>query len=582
MLDISSNTGACAPAILLAPLQDDIRGLNACVAKEFYVLAGALQAIAGRAGEMAGLSRVATSLAASGESEQVIGTLQQILAGADGVQALAQTSRARLQEILECLEASRAPLSRLSQLPSLLKTVRRLARIQASRLSHSGVDVSSLAADIQNLAERIERDVATIAGELREPTELVTRGVRDLEEAKGEEQQQATDLIQHVRTVLASLRVRAETSRTAAQRMDEQYANIHGATNKIVMSLQSEDIARQRVEHVLEALGQASAALETGGPEADCATVVLLQRSQLLSTRDLLTDSIRCVFESLRSFRPRVEKLTSETAGLASETNQEGQSFAAAIEDGLGAVSTVFGRYSASARTVVSIVDRVVPAIAGVTQVAGELKKIASSLRFVALNARIETSHLADEGAAMRVMASEVQKITEQSTADTHIVLEGLSAMDQVLAGISSHGLTSVSSIIGTTDGKDAKKEISSLIDAVIRANQEMSAKLGALLDCAGVLRTELDSACQRSDQGDVIAQAFDEVLGNLDRTLARLGWTAGLVCGGENGGRAGGLNKLYSMQSERLVHEQLFNSGENSLGEDGTPGDLGDNVELF
>jgi hypothetical protein len=60
---------------------------------------GALKTVSQRARELTGLSHQATDLAAQGESDRAVGTLQQILKDAEGTETLAEISRRKLHEI---------------------------------------------------------------------------------------------------------------------------------------------------------------------------------------------------------------------------------------------------------------------------------------------------------------------------------------------------------------------------------------------------------------------------------------------------------------------------------------------------
>ena len=76
------------------------------------------------------------------------------------------------------------------------------------------------------------------------------------------------------------------------------------------MSLQAEDIARQRVEHVQEAIRCVAVSLDAGERLESCAGVLALQRSQLAGTRDLLADSICTIQAGLQSLGPRIQEFS--------------------------------------------------------------------------------------------------------------------------------------------------------------------------------------------------------------------------------------------------------------------------------
>jgi methyl-accepting chemotaxis protein len=544
---------------MLIDLQGDLQELNASVAKEFGELAGALQSISGQVNSITNLSRQTTGLAMEGESDKAIGTLKQVLGDAEGVQSMAESSREELRGILSSLRQIRSPLLRLAKLHSMLNAVGTLSRIEGSRLGNTTVDLSSLSKDIDMLAEQIEKHVTAIAEESGKLAELVENGVRQLDQKKGAEQQQASEFATRTRTVLDSLHTRATAAKSAAVNIDEQYASIRGATDRIVMSLQAEDITRQRMEHVQEALSQISAGVESGQAESDSANILALQRSQVAGARDLLINAFATMLEGVGSLTLQVEKLTTETAALASQTDQNGQSFAAVTEGGLKTITNIFAQYSASAQAVVTTVETLVPSVAAMTKGANELEEIEASIHLIALNAAIKTAHLGNEGAAMSVLATEMQKITAQSVDYTKTVLQGLLAMDQSLRNVSTYGVESSNSLLRSSGVEEMQSEVHRLTELVVGASKGMSQNLASLLEMADGLQTELHAARTLAERGNGIEQRFSTVLQRLDEKLEQFGFKAGGTLQTGTGDQAAQIAALYSMQSERQAHEEVF-----------------------
>jgi hypothetical protein len=571
----------------LGSLPNDLLALNAAAAKEFLELSGALQSISGHIRNITSLSREATSLAAIEESERALGTLQHILADAEQLQTLGQTSREKLHNILSALENFREPLARLLKLPGKLNTIGMLSRIEGSRLESASVNVSGLTAEMGRLSENIAQQVATVAGESGRMAQLFTQSVQKMDDAEDLERHQSADLIAQTRSLLDSFQLRARASNAAALKIDEQYVGIRQAIDKIVTMLQTEDIARQRVEHVHEVLSSAAGSADAGAKPQELADILTLQSFQLLDTRDLVVNSLTSVLESLRSLRPRVEALREEVSALSLQTGEDGQSFATTIKDRMDALCAIFDQYFSSARAIVAIVHTVLPSLTDMGGAVEEVEDIQASIRLMALNAEIKTAHLGGEGAAMGVLASELHKITEQSDGDTRVILDCLSAMKEIVQTMAIHNSSSGASVTSSAN-EEVKEQVLGLVDAVLNSSQEMARRIAALQEVAATLGTEIQSACEVAERAASIGQGFDAVLGRLQRKIEQLGGT--LSGKGAMRDRAPNLAAMYSMESEREVHEQFFgapaseNAGRErpSKKESATANDLGDNVELF
>jgi hypothetical protein len=531
------------------------------------------------------LSQSAAGLTAADDSDRTIATLTEILADTERVQNLAETSQIQMSEILLCLKQSRSPLFLLAKLPDSLNAVGMLSRIEGSRLQTAAVDVSGLATDIRDLRKQVLYNVNAIAEQADRLTHLVATSVQHLDKIKTQEQEQARNLVDQGRSVIEALQLRTKSSKVAAAKIDEQYAAIRSATDKIVMSLQAEDMARQRVEHVQQALRQASLAAEAEEPREKYLGILVLQRSQLLSTRDFLGDSILSIGNNLRSLLPRVEVLAGETAALAAETDRDGRSLAAAIEEGLGAVSSVFGRFSTSARAVVATVENVGPALKCMTKSAKELAEIEVAIKLIAINAAIKTSQLGEHGATIGVLASELQKVNAENGGYTRSVLQALQRIDHALDALLGHGISHDSRVLKASAAQEVEAQVSALSAAVLESSQGLAVKLSGLQEISRTLRAEIENACDVAKQAAGATAAFDSVLRTLDLNFEQLGgvWSAELEDTVKK--EMIDLASTYSMQSQRDVHEKLLGG---TAGDKATPPattdatDLGDNTELF
>jgi hypothetical protein len=576
------------PSIVLAPLCDGLCDLNARVAEEFLALAAVLQSNSVRARQITAESHKATGSDANLHTSHSIAVLQRILTDSAAIGEMVKISTAKMLDILSHVKTARAPLQRLTKMRSLLQTVGVLSRIEGARIMNTSVNLSGLSKDIDTLAGEIQQHLNAICDDSFRLSGLLQNGVGELSSFEQQERLQTADLIQRTQAVLVPMIARLEASQIAAHDIDEQYASFRSSTDKVVMSLQSEDIARQRVEHVWEAIRRVGASLDAGESVESCAGVLALQRSQLAGTRDLLTASLETIHSGLQSLSPRIHELVSRTSTLAQQAGENGRSFATVVDDGLGMLSTVFNQCSASAKAVLSIVDSVLPSVEQMTKGACALDEIEASIHLISLNATVKTAHLGSEGIAIGVIASELHSITKKSEGDTKIVLDGLAAISDALAKITSEEAISESSLMMTSDSNFVSSELAGLSESVRTGSEETTAGLNQVLQLAEALCSELERGCELAVRAASITQLFDEQLRNFDDVFGRLGYTEEMAVTAADGNRADDLSKLYSMDSERKLHLEVFGGNEN-FAESTLPtatsnesSEFGDDVELF
>lgn len=574
------------PSAVLAPLCDGIRSLNARVAEEFMALAEVLQSNSMRAREITAESHKATGSEANLRTSHSMGMLQRILTDSAGMSAMVEVSTGKMVDILAHVKTARSPLKRLTKMRSLLQTVGVLSRIEGARITNTEVDLSSLSKDIDILAGQVELHVNGVFNDSSSLSQVLLEGVQELNDCQSQERTQVADLIQRTQAVLGPMIARSEASRVAAHDIDEQYASFHGSTGKVVMSLQSEDIARQRVEHVSEAIDRVAALLDSGDSMQNSAGVLAVQRAQLVSTRDLLAASVSSILDGLQSLSPRIRELVSRTETLAHQTAEDGESFASVIDGELAKVSAVFNQCSGTAKSVLAIVDSVLPSVEQMIKGASALEEIESSIHLISLNATVKTAHLGEEGVAMGVIASRLCSIAMTSEGDTKLVLDALATISGALTEITSQEAISESSLMMTGTSDVVSRELSGLSESVRVCNQEMTAGLTQVLEMAEGLCLQLERGCELAVRAASITDCFDEQLSAFDEVLEGLGYTKDLVAESVKGNQTESLSQLYSMESERKLHVEVFGSGdaESSMPppESVQGSEFGDDVELF
>jgi len=568
-------------------LETSLGELNARVAQDFLALASVLQSNSRRARDITVASHNATGSEVNQRCSQSIELLQQILTESAGVAGMVDISIEQMSAILLSVATVADPLRKLTKVRSLLNNVSVLSRIEESRIATSSDDISALSQDIDALAGVVQQHLSSMLEDSDALHRLLRSGVSELSKFGKEERDDAAELIHKTQAILGPFLARSDAAREAAREINEQYVHFHRATDKVVMSLQSEDLARQRVEHMQTALSHAANSLKSGSTIESCAGVLVLQRAQLVSTRDLLVDSIQSIHSGLQSLGPWIEELLARTAQLATQAGQDGQSFAAIVDSGLGNVAEVFERCSAAAKSVAAIVEGVLPPVSQMTKGAVALEEIETCVRIISLNAKVKTAQLGREGAAMGIIASELHAIATQSEEETKVVLDELKSIAKALGEITQGKEVSDRSLLMKADSSHSVSgELDSLTTTVRSSSQEVAVALGTVRRLADSLVLELKKGCEMAAQAASIKDDFETLLISFDTAFEQLGLTSEMVKSHINANQAEDLSNLYSMESERILHEQVFGTSPTQTSateaESGSGSEFGDDVELF
>jgi hypothetical protein len=553
---VSERTASAALELVIGSLST----LNSRFGSEFLALATVLQSNSQRARRIAVHAHKATGAESFAQSSHSIEVLQRIVQDAASVSEMVEISTDRMAEILSRVKLLLPHLRRLGTLHMRLRIVSVLARIEGGRLTSSEVDISALGADIDRLAEDVHRSVDGLFEESSALSVALTGGVAQLNLSAAEEKERSAELARSTEAVLVPARMRLEASTASAQLIDEQFRGFHHSVDRIVMSLQAEDSARQRVEHVQQALHRAGEALERAEDADQLAGIFWLQHVQLNGTRQLLLESMDGIHLGLEELRPVVVELVRQTELQSSKAVTEAEQLADLIDQQVGFVSATFQSCSASVRGIVVIVNGVIPLIERMARGIDALRSVAWAIQLISLNATVKTAQIGEGGAGMGVLAAELHTIIVESHDDIQHVSQGLGAVSGALADITAVRTKSEGSMLLSSGSAEQVGNVLGELATVIRSSSPaMQSGMVEVERMAALLDDDVMQGCSLSSRGDVLGGMFDRELEALDEAFDLVHYDP--IQGMELGTTALSREMMgfYTMESERELHCVFF-----------------------
>jgi hypothetical protein len=573
---------------ILSSVLGDLAVIRQCLGNTFHELGEKLVWMSGQARAVADLSVRATELFGEKESDRAIQILNSLLDDVNRTAAAGESSHSAFRKILTDLENVRLPLSQLDRRASILNTLSVLCRIEQQRFDTEWSRDIRLASDVERLCLRIREHVLQISTAQANLIPIVSDGLAKLMGARALEQQDTHALTGRIHSLFGELKDRTSQSRRAADDASGQYAEVRASVEKIVMSLQAEDIARQQIEHVEETLRHLSTA-SVGDDEF--AGILFLQNSQLESARNLIGGSLRSISENLAAVTARVSSLAEGTCSLASENGENGRVIATSIRNGLSALSSQLDSFAGSAQVIYKVLATTLPSLEEMTNHAAQLGGIEQVVRCTALNALIATRRLGAKGAAMQAISAEIQSVSGESGSHIGTLLGSLNSMRGLIESIS----TDDAKLGGAPSTSGASSEeidgLSLQISEKFRSAVEI---LNLLLEKTQDLSAKTDDARLSLGDPDTFASQFNAPMQTIGRALEELGFAQGQTPRSIAHVAAVNLSLRYSMDSERQVHRQAIGASDDSpnveFHESDSPSndadpassEFGDGIELF
>ena len=475
-----------------------------------------------------------------------------------------QTERAerRLGQLLEALDAARSRIPQFERLVQMLRILGISTKIESSRLSRSDIGFDTLSKNVEALAMRIRAktdDLASLGGGLAARAQGSAARARELRAARCGRFAAALAETRASAELLASSCARGARAASAAA---ETTGEVAAAVGDIVTSMQFHDITRQEIEHVRAAVAELSFADEAAG------RVCALQAAQLGNSRGRLASAVASARESFGVIGRRLTLL----AGTTGEGEAgAGEGSLERLDRSLVPVADELAADEASYGALAEVTDAVASAAEDMSRLAAEIESIGAEVGRIALNASVKAAHTGSEGAALGVLAEEIQRLatdTRRRTGELAAPLRGVAAAAEEIRrdvkGAESSGAHG--------SGKGLGDEM-----------RRLAANLSAFARRGGGDGIERDARSLAAELDAVAAgfaghAAVDRELEDVERELRR----TAEACGAADLDAAdlARLSARYTTGAERRVHEELVGAAEGVSG--GTESEFGDNVELF
>jgi hypothetical protein len=583
-------------------LARELDEVNRITESDFLEIVRRLEEISRQARQVASNSADSARLLDGDAFSAAIGGLRKVLQDVASLDQGTETTVETFREMLSRIEQASRLLGGFSRLSLTLKVLALNTRVESARVRHGEIDFSSLGDDVGRLADEITTNSESIlagAGTVKRQTGQTLARLGGLSTRQHSE---FSDLVSCTTAGLDSLtRHHAESSKAAAA-IAACYEGVCSSIGEVVRSLQFQDITRQQIEHVRDALRELGETLSDRAGDADAVgqamESAILQAAQLRNSRDTLAEAGSGILDHLRRIAAQEEEISAAPAMLAGSSEQEGGSFVDAVRTQLAGVVKGLSACSGSEAEVRDAIAHVVPCIEAMSGAAGRIEAIGFHLGVVALNAQVKTAQIGADGAALGVLASHIQALTADTSGRTQEIaghLRFLTSQTQELrkrvrsepaAGRESGLAVSVSEL----DSLGA--DVSGRMAEIEELNRVISGNLAAISGAAVSLKEEIRAACESFTAHVRASEVFEGVIESLTNIADRLrrdlpeGYTLREVSDPERH------QERYTMHSERRVHgahyaaESAVAVCELPSGAEGEEAaaheDFGENVELF
>jgi len=502
----------------------------------------------------------------------------------------------QLDAVTHHLDQSRKHESEFSGLVMVFWVLVTSIRIEAAMLSDAERDeVVLLAISMERVHYELKRLVDIHFVRLDAIRVLIVDICRQVDKVRETSQRRAKLSQDEIHAFLATFQSTLDDVSRYCNSTSSQSAHIHESFNRIIVSLQFQDIIRQKLEQVALTCARILAPTDEAQLELHLAfthQVALVQQRQLAEAQHQLIETERNIVEHSNQLLAASELALNDTkelrAGLVAALSDSDATaaFLTHLTELRGAISST----SEIAQVVAQAVDQV---RAQLLEQLGAMTKFTMELRRIALNAQLHAARVST-GTALEELSAQTRRNSDDMRATTDIMLNELRTVMSFLEQIS----VTLLDLLALSGREDAT--LCSEAETVRAELVQMARSASASFT---VTQTEF-TALRRKIRGAVSEVEFDEAttgaLEQAQRFFGLLGRrTAGLAQDvGVNAIVADWLQAVrleYVMQDQRTVHDGATSAQNSAIDASAEPptdaltdpvlaesNELGANVELF
>lgn len=565
--------------------------------RAFLQLGEKLQDFSQRAVEFAGCSQQLLSSASGQAMGDIIQVFHQELAEIDSVCSTVTADEAidELAGIVLLIERLESALLEFGRLVRRLQMLGISTRIESARLGSEGRGFSTLADDVDKLANRIVSHTSSILENARSLTELLRLAGTQTEAMRGQQSACSVKVFAEIRANLDNLQAVEEAARKLSTILAEKALDNRNSIGEAVASMQFHDIVRQQVEHVEEALddiellisgkgsGEGDNAFQVADAElaAWVADVTGLQRGQVSNGKDRFFQAVENLKHNLANIAANVQGMEQEIIRLLGKDADSGARTLGRIEHGVAGMLATMQDFAGRGEEIGRTMGDVATTVSQIGSFLGDIEEVGAEIELIALNASIKAAHTGEQGKAMGVLAASVQQLSREASFQTDKVAALLREISQAASLMGERAdsfldTSQVRSMVGRLqDVVDRLKGIDREFAHGFSQVQDESSKLGR--DVAGL--TESIVFHRLASEQLIAAEALLADMEREARTLSPLEQDL------HRPERLERLLQRYTMDAERLVHVgSLDGAAQPGVQSDAnsTSEDAWDNVELF
>lgn len=458
---------------------------------------------------------------------------------------------ATLADLHACSKGVSSRLDRLIESMRMMTVLTRSARIEAVIFDTKGAEFVDFTQEIGQLMRHVQAKVETCSREHAKLIDILGVAARAQETLDRDYRSKLLDMAGDLQATFATIQDRRRRGAGAARDLVVRSAEIASAVRTAIMSLQSGDSTRQRLEHVHQGIELAMTPPVTSHEEAE-AVRALMYRLQAAQLRDAVVsfeDDVGAIDGSLKRLVLDARDLVATGHAIYGDDGSD-KSFLHTFGEGLSKAAIVIHRCAAARGTVGSILASMRDLIRDLHATISDLNGVIMDVVLIGMNAGLKAGRLGLEGRSLVVIAQELKNTAGVIASEA----EGLLPVFESLQTLSRR-LDVPDGEAGQDGDHDINTDVAGILGTLKAGGARLAALLASLNQAGRVFEGELVRA--RRDFARVLETrcALEYAAADLDARDLAAGSNV------EDASRVvdGIMIPRYTMARERDIHAEVL-----------------------
>lgn len=539
-------------------LADDLAGPRQDIEDTFVTVGARLSEGAGLLNTLSKLFEALPEALQGAEVEEALAHLHAVTQSAATLSSSFAQEKSDLARLVEVVAAANAPIADLRRTVKMIGIVAINARVTAAGIVGDSDDFEVFTTDIATLSDSASQTIQGFAQIYRQLTAEVDRAASQRARFEDAHAHTLSGLAQSLADTIEALdrhRINAAEGSAETGRVSRQ---IVGRIGSAVMSLQVGDATRQRLEHI-EA-GLAALADVAGGSMPDevsrddaMAILAILQQTQLTDIAAAFAQEVEQAEQDLTALATDAGTIMVRSRDFHGDRAGQGSAVASLSAQLRTAVAILkdFETERAKLEAVASAVQETVRVL---LDHVGAVQDIEANMRLVSLNAAVRCAQLGPRGASLSVIAMQLRELTSETVVAAEAAMNQLDESSR-LAG----AFGAAASGNGAGKVADLEDQATLALNILGALDARIAAALSRLNTDGPKVIALLDTAARALSGQSSLAETLDDtalaIAGLSDRPMPPTIPPALQPVLDE-------LRKTYTMEAERLIHDQLVPRG--------------------